>query len=101
MIALAMMLSWAVAHPQEYPTRPIRIIVPTGPGGAPDLITRLLAQDISIALGKAIVVDNRSGGGGVVGGPEIPSRTGRWLYVFHARFKSVGGTARATLATAI
>ena len=57
----------------EYPVKPIRYIVATGPGGASDLIGRILAPPLSEVLGVQIVVDNRSGAGNTVGA-EIAAR---------------------------
>jgi tripartite-type tricarboxylate transporter receptor subunit TctC len=51
----------------QYPTRPIRFIVPFGAGGGPDLTARILAADLSARLGQQIVVDNRAGAGGSLG----------------------------------
>src|SRR5260221_14234488 len=52
---------------QNYPTRPIRLIVTTAAGGSPDIIARLIGQWLSERLGKAIVVESRSGGGTNIG----------------------------------
>ena len=54
------------AAAQEWPTRPLRIMVGTAPGGSPDIISRLLAEKISDRLGQSIVIENNSSGGGTV-----------------------------------
>jgi tripartite-type tricarboxylate transporter receptor subunit TctC len=55
--------AWA----QTYPTRPVRIIAPTGPGGAPDIIARLIGPWLSQRLGQQFVIENRPGSGGNIG----------------------------------
>jgi tripartite tricarboxylate transporter family receptor len=55
--------AWA----QAYPSRPVRLIVTVGAGGAPDIIARLIGQWLSERLGQPIVVDNRPGGNGNIG----------------------------------
>jgi tripartite-type tricarboxylate transporter receptor subunit TctC len=57
----------AFAADPPYPLRPVRLIVPYAPGGAVDTVGRILAQDLSSKLGQQVVVDNRAGGGGLVG----------------------------------
>ena len=50
----------------DYPSRPIKIVVPYAVGGATDLITRVVAQSVSASLGVGVVVENRTGGGGTL-----------------------------------
>lgn len=52
---------------QEYPTKPIRVLVPYAPGGVVDTSTRILTNKITERLGWSIVVDNRTGGNGIIG----------------------------------
>jgi tripartite-type tricarboxylate transporter receptor subunit TctC len=55
---------------QDYPTRPIRIIVPFGAGGPADVAARLIGNIFQESLGQAVVVENRTGAGGVIGTVE-------------------------------
>lgn len=51
---------------QNFPTRPIRFLVPFGPGGVGDLTARVVAQKMSVTLGQPVVIDNRPSAGGIV-----------------------------------
>jgi tripartite-type tricarboxylate transporter receptor subunit TctC len=53
----------AAASAQDWPTRPVRIIIPLGPGGGGDVFTRLLAEELHKSLGQPFIVENRPGGG--------------------------------------
>jgi tripartite-type tricarboxylate transporter receptor subunit TctC len=64
--ALIATFSW-VAAAQQYPTKPIRVIVPYAPGGVVDTSTRLLTNKLIERMGWNIVVDNRTGGNGLIG----------------------------------
>jgi tripartite-type tricarboxylate transporter receptor subunit TctC len=70
----ALALPAVVASParaQAWPNKPIKLVVPSAAGGAPDLICRLLGSELSKLLGQAIVIDNKPGAGGAIGMQEI------------------------------
>ncbi|HSB47927.1 MAG TPA: tripartite tricarboxylate transporter substrate-binding protein, partial [Burkholderiales bacterium] len=60
------MASWAHAQ-QQYPSRPIRLIVPWPPGGITDVISRSLGAMLTQSLGQQVIPDNRPGAAGTVG----------------------------------
>src|SRR5262249_56626197 len=62
--AAALPASPCFAWAQAYPTRPVRIIVPYPPGGAPDIVARLMGQWISDRLGQQFIIENRPCAGG-------------------------------------
>jgi tripartite-type tricarboxylate transporter receptor subunit TctC len=66
--ALALLLALAgSAAAQDYPTKPVRLIIPFPPGGSNDVVGRMIATRLGERLGKQVVVDNRGGAGGVLG----------------------------------
>ncbi len=64
---VALLAAAGAAHAQEYPSRPIHLIIPFPPGGSNDVVGRVFANALSERLGQALVVENRAGAGGVVG----------------------------------
>ena len=74
LLALPLSLG-AMVHAQNYPARPLRLIVPTAPGGGTDFTGRLVAAKLSEAMGQQVVVENRGGGGGSVGADNAAKAT--------------------------
>jgi len=66
-LAASLAFADGVANAQTFPVRPVRIIVPTTPGGTLDFLTRLLAPKLSEQWRQPVVVDNRAGAGGIIG----------------------------------
>ncbi len=67
--AMCVIAGAAVAQP--YPNKPLRLVVPFGPGGSNDIVGRILAQKMGESLGQPVVVENRPGAGGMVGTDSV------------------------------
>ena len=61
----------AVAQAQAYPTKPIKIIVPFGPGGFTDVVARILGVKLGESLGQSIVIENKPGAGSMIGTDQV------------------------------
>lgn len=72
LLLLASFATAAVAQ-ADYPTKNVRFVVPFAPGGATDIITRLIAEQLQGSLGRPFTVENRGGAGGNVGAAEVAS----------------------------
>ena len=69
--AATMVLAAGLAQAQEWPTRPVRIVVPYPAGGAVDIVTRSLADKLAAQWGQPVVVENKAGAGGLIGADAV------------------------------
>jgi len=65
----------AASAAESYPTRPVRIVVPSGAGGITDILARVIAQGLGDSLGQQVIVDNRPGASGIVGSQIVAKAT--------------------------
>ncbi len=61
----------ALARADEFPSRPITLVVPFAPGGSIDVLARLMAEKVSQALGQPVLIDNRGGAAGLIGAASV------------------------------
>src|SRR5215475_9480362 len=97
-LAFMVAMTFSPVRADTYPSKPVRIIVPYGPGGIADVTMRLVAQDLSKRFGQQFFIENRPGAGGIVGmqaAREAPSdgytlvMVGGGLTIAKALFKSL------------
>ena len=72
----SMLLIWTCfAHADDYPSRPVRVVVPFAAGGGADIVARLVFQKLSTQLGQPFVIDNKGSAGGIVGSDVVAKAT--------------------------
>src|SRR4249919_3134737 len=70
-VLLSLALAPVTAARAEYPEKPIRLVVPFPPGGVTDIVARLLAERLTAEFGQQVLVDNKTGAGGVIAGDIV------------------------------
>ena len=74
-LAIVLLVSAPIARAQAYPNKPVRLVVPFAPGGTTDIVARVVAEKINLALGQPLIVENKAGGGGSVGALDTARAT--------------------------
>ncbi|HEX6006839.1 MAG TPA: tripartite tricarboxylate transporter substrate binding protein [Burkholderiales bacterium] len=90
LICVAALVCVATSRAQDYPAKPVRIVVPLAPGGGNDTTARLVAKKLADTMGQQVIVENRPGGAGAIAG-EIVVRApadGYTLYLASTTFTS-------------
>jgi tripartite-type tricarboxylate transporter receptor subunit TctC len=116
LVAAAFVLALtALAAAQDYPTKPIRMIIPFPPGGGSDVTGRVVATALGERLGKQVIVDNRAGAGGVVGSEltanapkdgytllmvSLAHTVNPWLYDLNGRYDPIKSFAPVAIIAA-
>ncbi len=70
-LALALPLAAAAARADDYPSHPIKLIVPYAPGGGADAVARIVAKRVSETIGQPMVIENRGGAGSIIGTEDV------------------------------
>jgi tripartite-type tricarboxylate transporter receptor subunit TctC len=86
---LSLALSCFSASAQNYPTKPVRIVVPLSPGGPVDVITRALAVKLTEVWGQPVVIDNKPGANEIVGAENVAASKGDGYTLFMATDPSI------------
>jgi len=99
--AILLLAAAGLAVAQEFPTKPIRVIIPTAPGGQPDAVSRILTEPMTKILGQPFVVDNIAGSGGVaaIATAQAAPADGHTIFVADAAHWAISQALRPKQAT--
>jgi tripartite-type tricarboxylate transporter receptor subunit TctC len=71
LLSVAISLLAVSAFAQDYPTRPVRVVLPFAPGGPTDIVARIVSERLGARLGQAVVIENRAGANGIIGTEHV------------------------------
>ena len=81
LLSACLLFQFGLAQAQDYPSRPVKLLVPFPPGGPTDVLARLVAQKLTDTLGQSFIVENRPGGTGTIASSAVakaaPDEIGR------------------------
>ena len=89
------LLRSAAPHAQDYPNRPITLVVPYAAGGGNDVMARIVGEKMSKTLGQQIVIDNRPGAGGALATRQVAKARARRLHAGDRRHRLARGQSDA------
>ena len=72
-LVLAGCMPWQATHAQSYPAKPVQLVIPFPPGGATDIVGRLVGKKLGERLGQSVVIENKAGAGTVIGATFVAS----------------------------
>jgi tripartite-type tricarboxylate transporter receptor subunit TctC len=92
-VLLAFVVFASCVRAQDYPARPVKVVIPFAPGGGTDIVGRILAQHLSQRLGQGFVVENRPAGSGIVGADHV-AKSAADGYTLLFAFSSLSSSAQ-------
>ena len=70
-LAAVLVAAFSSAFAQDYPTRPVRVVMPFAPGGPTDIVARIVSERLAARLGQGVVIENRAGANGIIGTDHV------------------------------
>ncbi|WP_431272170.1 hypothetical protein [Dankookia sp. P2] len=80
LLGTALAAPWPIQAQEAFPNRPVRLVLPFGPGGVSDTLARLIAEQARPSLGQNVVIDLKSGSNGVIATEHVARSPKEWLH---------------------